>query len=358
MQGIGFIKGCSLVNSAISEKLDIFIITFNRASRLNAALNRIFAEDSPIRNFCIKVIDNNSTDETFEVVRRYQLLHDNLVYEKNKYNIGGNANIVKAFYNASKDYVWVLADNDDFCWDGWSEVEKFIQDDSDAIVVATYECPKYDIAQLFDQMTFVPGVIYKTSNIDDTVIGNMEFNISNMFPHLALASKLINENRKISIVSDAIVLVRDNRDENGEYSFTRGYNYDNIHPLQKGMNWISGYANSLYLIKDKKIRNYIISHNSFCTELNSAKLLFYLKKEPEQNLYNYLCVFAVLSLRDKIMFILNVILFYSLYRIIFISRKKIFDVEKNLLVIKYYLRLFSFIKIKLCRINKNIKGVC
>ncbi len=343
---------------SISEKLEIFLITYNRAKKLENTLNQIFAENSPVKNFDITVIDNNSTDSTREVVIKFQTLNGNLKYEKNKYNIGGNANIVKAFYKAKKEYVWVLADNDDLCWDSWNEVENFIQEGSDAIVVATYECPKYDIAQLFDQMTFLPGVIYKTSNIDDTVIGNMEFNISNMFPHLALASKIINEKRKISIVSNAIVLVRDNRDENGEYSFTRGYNSDNIHPLQKGMNWLSGYANSLYLIKDLKIRNYIISHNRFCTELNSAKLFFLLKKQPDQNLYNYLCIFAVLSVIDKLKFIMNFILCNSLFKIIYINKREILDVNAGLLIRQFHLWIFSFIKIKMFQIKKDIKGVC
>lgn len=346
-----------MVDRTISEKLEIFIITFNRAKKLDKTLSQIFAENSPVKDFSITVIDNNSTDMTADVVHKWQGLNSNLNYKKNKYNIGGNANIVKAFYGASKDYVWILADNDDFCWDNWGEVERFIENDADAIVVATYECPKYDIAQLFDQMTFLPGVIYKTANINDTVMANMEFNIANMFPHLALAAKLVNEKKQISVVDNAIVLVGDNRDEDGCYTYTRGLD-ESIHPLQKGMNWISGYANSLYLIKNKKIRNYIISHNRFLTELNSAKLFFWKPKDSEKNLYNYLCVFAVLSSWEKLRFLLNVILFYSLYRVVFVSKKECFDKEKNLLTINFDLRLFYFIKTKLFRINKNIKGVC
>lgn len=339
-----------------AENLEIFIITFNRAKRLDNTLSQIFDANSPIKNFGINVIDNNSTDNTFDIVQKYRLLHKNLNYEKNKYNIGGNANIVKAYYKANKEYVWVLADNDDFCWDGWSEVEKFLAEKADAIVVANYESPKYDIAQLFDQMTFLPGVIYKTSNIDDTVMGNMEFNISNMFPHLALAAKLINENKKVSIVENAIVLVRDNRDENGEYTYTRGYQSDNLHPLQKGMNWISGYANSLYLIKNKKIRNYIISHNRFCTELNSAKLFYWMKEQPEQNLYNYLCIFAVLSLFDKVRFIVNLILFYTLYRLIYLRINECIDRNEGSFVKQCNLFLLGCIKMKRINIKKKIKG--
>ena len=72
---------------SISEKLEIFLITYNRAKKLENTLNQIFAENSPVKNFDITVIDNNSTDSTREVVIKFQTLNGNLKYEKNKYNI-------------------------------------------------------------------------------------------------------------------------------------------------------------------------------------------------------------------------------------------------------------------------------
>lgn len=336
------------------QKIDIFLITYNRAKNLDNTLVQILSEESPIRNYKITIIDNNSTDNTCEVVAKYQKDFSNLKYECNKYNIGGNANIVKAFYKATNEYVWVLADNDSFKWDSWKDVEVAIEKQSDAIIVANYNCPKWDIASLFLQTTFLPGVIYKRANIDDTVMCNMEFNISNMFPHLALSAKLFNENKNFTILDNPIINVEANEDENGEYTYTRGFE-GYVHPLQRGMNWISGYANSLYLIKDKKIRNYIISHNYFITELNSAKLFFWKDKAAESNLYNYLCVFNVLSLFDKLRFLINVILYFTLFRIIFISRREIFICEENKHIIQYDLRLFYFIKTRLFKIIKDIE---
>lgn len=339
----------------LKDKLDIFLITFNRSSRLENTLKQLFDDNSPVKDLSVTIIDNNSTDNTEIVVKKYQSEHNNIKYIKNKYNIGGNANIVKAFYLATKEYVWVLADNDNYSWENWKQVELEIEKHADAIVVATYECPKFDIAQLFIQTTFLPGVIYKTSNIDDTVIGNMEFNISNMFPHLALSSKIINENKKFSILDKPIVLMENNNDDEGKYTYTRGFE-GYVHPLQKGMNWISGYANSLYMIKDSKIRNYIISHNRYCTELTSAKLFLYKDKASDnRNIYNYLCVFAVLSATDKIKFIFNFILYLTLYKIIFIYRRDYFIFEENKHIISYNLRLFSFIKTKLFKITKTIE---
>lgn len=339
----------------LMDKLEIFLITYNRASMLQKTLMQILDEKSPIKDFPITIMDNNSSDDTAFIVQQYQSRYPNLRYKKNKYNIGGNANIVQAFYKASKEYVWVLADNDNYSWEAWEQVKQEIDKQVDAIVVATYEHPKLDVAQLFLQTTFLPGVIYKTSNIDDTVMGNMEFNISNLFPHLALSAKLINEKKNISIIDKPIVSVGSNENELGEYTYTRGFR-GYIHPLQKGMNWISGYANSLHLIKNPKIRNYIISHNSFGTELNSAKLFFYKDKAADKNLYNYLCVFAVLSSWNKLKFIMDFILYLTIYKIIFISHRKVFNKNSNEYVIQFDLRLFGFIKTKLFRITKKIKG--
>ena len=56
----------------ISEQLDIFIITYNRAAKLESTFEQIFISSSPIRNFEIVVIDNNSTDDTALIVQKYQ----------------------------------------------------------------------------------------------------------------------------------------------------------------------------------------------------------------------------------------------------------------------------------------------
>ncbi len=347
-----------LKNNNLSDKLDIFLITFNRAKRLDKTLEQLLSLNSPINDFVITILDNNSTDETALVVQKWQESHPNLKYFKNKYNINGNANIVKAFYKADKDYVWILADNDNYNWDSWSEVEDAINNNKDGIMVATYEHPKYDIAQKFIQTTFLPAVIYKRNNIDDTVMGNMEFNISNLFPHLALSSKLINENKDIYIVEKPIVEIGDNNDGNGEYLYTRGYNKFDIHPLQNSINWISGYANSLWMIKDDKIRNYIITHNRFCIELTSANLFFWKSKETTNNIYNYLCVFAVLPWFYKIKFLIDALLSLTLYRIIFIYKQEFFSKDNKQLIIQYRIRLFNILKTKLFKIKKNIKGGC
>lgn len=342
----------------ISEKLDIFLITYNRAKKLDKTLSQILAIDSPIKDFIITVIDNNSTDDTSLIVQKYQKTNSNLLYEKNRYNIGGNGNIARTFEKAGKEYIWILCDNDNFCWDNWGEVVESINKGAEGIVVSLHENPRIDIAQLFIQTTFLPGVIYKTSNINNDVILNMQFNIQNMFPHLVLSAKLLNENKKFDIVTKSIVLYGDNRDEEtGKEVYNRGYNEDDLHPLLQNMNWLSGYANSIHMIKDKKIRNYIINHNRFyMAPLNSANIFFINDKISNGSLYNLFCMFSVLNFWGKIKFILNYILFLTVFRIVYVYSDITWPENLEYVYKQYRLRLFYFLKIKLFKVKIKHTG--
>ena len=45
---------------SISEKLDIVLITYNRKESLKNTLEQISTENSPIKNFKITILNNNS----------------------------------------------------------------------------------------------------------------------------------------------------------------------------------------------------------------------------------------------------------------------------------------------------------
>lgn len=356
-KNLNYLERSVFVNKSISELLDVFIITFNRAKALDKTLAQILDEKSPIKDFEIQIIDNNSSDNTSLIVQKWQKNHSNIKYVKNIYNIGGNANIMKAFYDAKKEYVWVLADNDSYNWNSWAEVEKAVLDKKDAIMVSTYEIPKLDIAQFFIQTTFLPAVIYKTSLIDNEVMGNMAYNISNMFPHLALSSKLINEKKDIYIVNNAIVDIGDNTDEKiGEYIYTRGYKESCIHPLMNDMNWMTGYANSLYLITDKKVRNYLATHNLFyMSKFNSAEVFFLNAKLSNGSLFNLLSIFAVLNIWSKIQFLFNWFFYCTIFKIIYIYSEIIRPDDNGYIYKQYRIIIFNLIKTKLFKIKIKLK---
>ena len=116
--------------------------------------------------------------------------------------------------------------------------------------------PQKNIARLLKQLTFVPSAIYKTSNITDAVMINANYNISNMFPHLAIACALINNKAKITFTKHPVVKMI--LTENTASSNIRGCADNHPHPQMKKMFWELGYLNSIKMIKDKKLRSAIM----------------------------------------------------------------------------------------------------
>ena len=347
------------MNKTIAELLDIYIITFNRSKSLDKTLEQILNKVSPIKDFEIKIIDNNSSDNTSLIIQKWQKNHPNIKYIKNKYNIGGNANIVKAFLDASKQYVWVLCDDDEYQWDSWNEVELAIYNNESAIVVGNTDEPQINIVQLFAQTSFVPGVIYKTSLIDAEVIDNMTYNISNMFPHMAISAKLINENFSFKIISKEIVIYN-SPDIFLEQTYTRGVLNENLHPFRKNLMYLAGYANTTQLIKDKNLRNNILCNRRFYKpSINSVELFALNDIKYNGSSYNLTCIFLALNFWSRVKFLLNFFIYKIFGKIFYIYKSEYIDKKTNNIIIDYRVKIFSIIKTKLfkrrCKIGAIIK---
>ena len=185
--------------SSIKDKLKIILITYNRRNKLQETLNNILADNSPIKNFDITVLDNASTDGSSELLEEYCKKYSNLKHIRHRINIGGNANICRAFeYGAvsGKEYVWVLCDDDKYDFDNWEEVEKRIYAKDDIICVADYVFPegqKTNKAYQIFQLTFVPAGIYRTKIITDDVLTNMYDSIYTGFQQSVITIKTINK---------------------------------------------------------------------------------------------------------------------------------------------------------------------
>ena len=92
--------------------LSICIPTFNRANYLDRLLTSISA-NAQLDKCSICISDNDSSDNTAEVVRKWQLnscLHIN--YSQNKYNIGADRNYFKAVNMASTRFCWLMGSDD------------------------------------------------------------------------------------------------------------------------------------------------------------------------------------------------------------------------------------------------------
>ena len=241
---------------AIKDRLQLILITYNRDKFVRQTLSKIFNEKTPISDFDFLVIDNNSTDNTVNVVKEFAEKHKNIRYIKNKYNIGISGNIARAMELADKDYVWILGDDDVYDFSNWGEVENAINNNEKLICVARYVLPeehKYNLAYQLFQLTFITGGIYSTSLFNDTTMRNTMDNIFTLFPHMFPIVSYINSGGKVYVVDKPI---SDNgwKIEQKDCSYIRGHkDVDNLCERTRLMSWVLGYANVVSCLKDKKL---------------------------------------------------------------------------------------------------------
>lgn len=249
----------------LKNKLQIYLITYNRKKKLQETLETILAEKSPIKDFDITILDNASTDDSSELIKDYCLKYQNIKHIRHEVNIGGNANICRAFEHSAtcgKDYAWILCDDDKFDFSNWSEVENHIKNDIDLICVSDYAFPtqkeKESKAYQIFQMTFVPASIFKTKYITNTVLMNMYDAILTMFQQTCLTAHIINNNGTVEVLKRPIVhngLHFKDKVDTESLSFTRGTeDKKEILERRKQTFWILGFVNIVTLLKDKNLQ--------------------------------------------------------------------------------------------------------
>lgn len=259
------------------KKIDLFLITYNRLKVLKRTLDSILDEKSPIREYDITVIDNNSTDGTYEYLIALSKKYTNISVIKNIRNIGGNANICRAYeMSLSKPakYVWVLCDDDFYDFSGWNEVESMISKNYDVISVCNYAMAeqyseKEFYSNLLLQMTFVPSGIYKKELFTDEVLTNMYDSVIMMFQQSVILMSAINNKKKIGIVKNEIVHNGVFQpDDDVDYSYVRGSRRSL--KRRNDTTWILGYANVLTLLDNVQLRKDAmrVALNSKCIFLN------------------------------------------------------------------------------------------
>jgi len=290
----------------LKNNLEIILVTYNRKEHLQNTFNQIFADDSPVKNLQITVLDNQSTDGTSDFIADYVKKFPNVKHIINNRNIGGNPNIARAFEIASKKYLWILCDDDNYDFSNFSVIEaKLASNDYDAIF--TLEC-KNDLSDIFYQSTFVPACIYNTEKLTGSVIENMFCNIPNLFPHLAIMAKIINDNGKIATLKpeEGQVLIRGRANDAQQCSgkcYLRNIGDADLNSNRKNMFWFVGYINSLALINNKTKRNYILTHTEHHFKNFSALMTHKLWLNMSQyNFYskNFLDILLGLNLYQKI----------------------------------------------------------
>lgn len=95
----------------INTKLSICIPTYNRVIELEKNIINLMPI-CKLHNIEIVISDNNSSDSTEVIVKKYCDLYQNISYHKLESNHGIDFNINNVILNANSDYCWLLGDDD------------------------------------------------------------------------------------------------------------------------------------------------------------------------------------------------------------------------------------------------------
>lgn len=235
------------------DKLQIILITFNREKFLSETLARLFCDTSPVKDFDITILDNHSTDGTSLLVKHYQSSHHNLQYICHNRNIGGNANIARAFEIARREYLWVMCDDDEYDWSAWDEIENAIEENHKVICIADFNIPndkRKDTSYLIHQMTFLPSIIINTSLLTAEALRNIYDTAVFMFPHLVPIIMHINQGGEIFLSNRPIVHFGTHQ---ADSSFIRGYSASMLFNRARTMSMIIGFVNLTSNLNNPKI---------------------------------------------------------------------------------------------------------
>jgi len=260
---------------SLKDKLQIIIITYNRQKHVQNMLGSLLASDAPTKNLNILVLDNNSTDNTEDVVKTLQAQYPNVQYLKNHYNLGIGGNIARAMEIANQEYVWILGDDDVLHFKAWPDLEDAIHQNREIIVAARYAIPngcEKSIIHMIWQMTFISACIFKTSIFNDTTMTNIINNIYTLFPHLVPVVEYINDGNARQIYTLPHALVSNGIKPGTDCSYVRGYKSEKLYLKQRSMSWIVGFIDVMIELKDKKLLQQLLpaihpSWGSFYTHI-------------------------------------------------------------------------------------------
>lgn len=134
--------------------ISICIPTFNRVKYLTEGLNSIvnqFSDNNTYKKVEIVISDDDSSDNTKEVVMTYLRKYKNIRYFKNTRNIGFAKNQLKVASFAAGDYIWFLSDDDVHKKGSLKSVFQVMQKYDPDIILCNLDLYSKDLQQVIDK---------------------------------------------------------------------------------------------------------------------------------------------------------------------------------------------------------------
>lgn len=201
----------------IENKLEIVLITYNRSKLLENTLNHFLS--SPFKDCRITILNNSSTDDTVQISNSFINKFSNLKIVTNKFNIGANANIMRAIEIVDLDYIWIVCDDDNYDFSYCDDViDCIINEKAQLINIGAHADYVWSfggrnelVKKLYNEgypyfkaSSFLPNNIFKKEAFLPFIISGYN-NIPNMYPHMPFLLSFYSSNKNIYIAKNRIV---------------------------------------------------------------------------------------------------------------------------------------------------------
>ena len=203
--------GFSKVASRVDQLVEPVLITYNRADQLYQTLAAFL--DAGWGDKVFHVLDNASSDNTPAIVEAFRKSWPNLNYHRNRWNIGGNANILRSLEIAQSEYHWVIGDDDAWYFTSSEEVANVLTEGKADIVRLGWLVSEQSrghllsIAELisderlfFASISMISAVILRRSLVT-RYLPEAYQNIGNSYPQLVAVMRNIDEGLCVYTVS-------------------------------------------------------------------------------------------------------------------------------------------------------------
>ena len=204
------------------DLIEIVLITYNRADDLNRTLTAILK--SSLRNVQVTLLDNCSTDSSYEVAAAFGAAYSGeFNYRKNPQNLGGDANIMRAYEIATAEYVWVLCDDDILDFSRFQDAMRLLEHvRPDVLVVGSplkkpsremfpgkteVSIPALELADtpIAIILTFIPAAIIKTERLKECDFSSGYRLVCSHFSQFFWISEMLNGNWLVFILDELMV---------------------------------------------------------------------------------------------------------------------------------------------------------
>lgn len=165
-----------------STKLSITILTYNRAKYLQDCLESVIGQMT--NEIEVIVSDNASTDNTEDVVKKYQNINNTIKYFKSESNTGFDGNVIDSIRRATGEYVWLFGDDDIFLPGAVGKVLKVLNEINNlSLVYANHSIYSIDLKTLIEER--------RVFRDRDVVMNNEDESLSIISNNLTFMSALV-----------------------------------------------------------------------------------------------------------------------------------------------------------------------